>query len=108
MNASENIKDYMKVRATVWAILFLWLVAVLILGAKGVFVGKPGAPPLPIFAGVVIPLLVFLAAFWSGGLFRDFVMTIDLEVAAGIQAWRFGGMGFIALYAYGILPGLFA
>ncbi|HET6515886.1 MAG TPA: hypothetical protein VFG09_12050 [Thermodesulfovibrionales bacterium] len=108
MVVSENIKDYGKIRAAVWAILFLWLVAVLILGANGVFVREPGTPPLPIFAGVVIPLLVFLAAFWSGGLFRDFVMTLDLEVAAGIQAWRFGGLGFIALYAYGVLPGLFA
>ena len=27
---------------------------------------------------------------------------------AGIQAWRFAGLGFIALYAYGVLPGLFA
>jgi hypothetical protein len=35
-------------------------------------------------------------------------MSIDLPVIAGIQAWRFGGLGFIALYAYGILPGLFA
>jgi len=108
MTASENIKGYRKVRAAVWAILLLWLVAVLILGASGIFVRDPGAPPLPIFAGVVIPLLVFLAAFWSGGKFRDFVITLDLEVASGIQAWRFGGLGFIALYTYGVLPGLFA
>jgi hypothetical protein len=35
-------------------------------------------------------------------------MSVDLPVMAGIQAWRFGGLGFIALYAYGVLPGLFA
>ena len=26
----------------------------------------------------------------------------------GVQAWRFAGLGFIALYAHGVLPGLFA
>jgi hypothetical protein len=35
-------------------------------------------------------------------------MSADLPVIAGIQAWRFAGLGFIALYAYGVLPGLFA
>jgi hypothetical protein len=35
-------------------------------------------------------------------------MSIDLPVMAGIQAWRLGGLGFLALYAYGILPDLFA
>ena len=35
-------------------------------------------------------------------------MSIDLPTMAGIQAWRLAGLGFLALYAYGILPGLFA
>ena len=64
--------------------------------------------PLPILAGVLVPILVFLIAFWTVSPFRDFVMSIDLPVMAGIQTWRFAGLGFIALYAYGVLPGLFA
>ena len=70
--------------------------------------GRPGALPLPILAGVLTPLIVFLVAYWTAGSFRDFVLSGDLTVMAGIQAWRFGGLGFIALYAYGVLPGLFA
>ena len=35
-------------------------------------------------------------------------MNFDLRLAAGIQAWRFAGLGFLALYANGVLPGLFA
>jgi hypothetical protein len=108
MTGSENINEYGKARTAVWLVLVVWLLLALILGANGVFAGEPGAPPLPIFAGAIIPILVFLAALWSGGSFRDFVMSLDLELAAGIQAWRFGGLGFIALYAYGVLPGLFA
>lgn len=35
-------------------------------------------------------------------------MEIDLALSTAIQAWRFAGFGFLALYAYDILPGVFA
>ena len=92
----------------VGAVVLLWLVLVVILGANDAFARGPGALPLPILAGFLTPIFVFLVAFWTVGSFRDFVMSIDLPVMAGIQAWRFAGLGFIALYAYGVLPGLFA
>ena len=97
-----------KVKTIVGAALLLWLVLVSILGAKDAFVRAPGALPLPILAGLLTPILVFLLAFWTMGPFRDLVLSLDLPAMAGIQAWRFGGLGFIALYAYGVLPGLFA
>lgn len=96
------------VKTVVWAALLIWLAAALVLGANGSFVGEPGAPPLPIFFGVLVPIIVFLVAYVSIRSFHDFVMSLDLQLAAGIQAWRFAGLGFIALYAYGILPGVFA
>jgi hypothetical protein len=40
--------------------------------------------------------------------FRDFILTFDLRLATGIQAWRFAGFAFLALYAHHVLPGLFA
>jgi hypothetical protein len=107
MNDSEHVTDK-RVKTIVGAVLLLWLVLAFILGAKDAFVGAPGALPLSILAGFLMPILVFLAAFWTLRSFRDFVMSIDLPVMAGMQAWRFGGLGFIALYAYGVLPGLFA
>ena len=53
-------------------------------------------------------MIVFLVAYqvWPG--FRAFVLSLDLSLAAGVQAWRAGGLGFLALYAYGVLPGAFA
>ncbi len=107
MNDSELITDR-GVKTIVGAVLLLWLVLTFFLGANDAFVRAPGALPLSILAGVLTPILVFLIAFWTVGPFRDFVMSIDLPVMAGIQAWRFAGLGFIALYAYGVLPGLFA
>jgi hypothetical protein len=108
MTTSENIKDNGRIKIMVGIVIFFWLVLAFILGANQTFVREPGVPPLPILAGVLIPIFVFLIAFWSAGSFRDFVMSLDLQLAAGMQAWRFAGLGFIALYAYGILPGLFA
>jgi len=107
MNDFQHITDK-GVRTVVGAVLLLWLVLVLILGADDTFSGGPGALPLAILAGFLTPILVFLIALWTVGPFRDFVLSIDLPVMAGIQAWRFAGLGFIALYAYGVLPGLFA
>ncbi len=88
--------------------LATWFVLVFFLGARGNFVRAPGAWPLPILLGVTAPLLIFLAAFWTLGTFRNFVSTVDLRLVSGIQAWRFTGLGFLALYTYGVLPGRFA
>jgi len=103
MNVAEK-----RVKTIVGAALLLWLVLVSILGANDAFVRAPGEFPLPILAGLLTPILVFVVAFWTVRPFRDFVLSIDLPTMAGIQAWRFGGLGFISLYSYGVLPGLFA
>lgn len=89
-------------------LLFLWLALAYILAANNAYVRAPGEIPLPILVGVLAPIIVFLGLYWTVRRFRDFVLSIDLPVAAGIQAWRFAGLGFIALYVYGVLPGLFA
>ncbi|MBI5568582.1 MAG: hypothetical protein HY914_01420 [Desulfomonile tiedjei] len=68
----------------------------------------PGAVPLPILIGALTPIILFLLAFWVSRAFRELVMSLDLRLLAGIQAWRFAGLGFVALYAHGVLPGLFA
>jgi len=108
-NAVSELNDnHWCVRRVVGAAMALWLGLVLFLGAEGAFTGSAGSPPLPIFLGFATPLAVFFAAYfgWSG--FRAFVLGIDLRLAAVMQAWRFAGLGFLALYAHGILPGLFA
>ena len=40
--------------------------------------------------------------------FRDFVLGLDPALMTAIQAWRFAGFGFLALFSYGVLPGTFA
>ncbi len=108
MSDKKTIKDSKKTKSVVGVVLLAWLATVLILGANETLAGEPGAPPLRLLIAVLAPIIVFLAAYWSVSRFRDLVLTMDLQFAAGIQAWRFGGLGFITLYVYGVLPGLFA
>jgi hypothetical protein len=89
-------------------VLVVWFALVFVLGACGAFVSPPGTPPIPVGTGVTVPIIIFLAAFRMSRTFRDFVLTADLRLCTGIQAWRFAGLGFIALYVQGALPGLFA
>ncbi len=65
-------------------------------------------PPLGVATGFTAPLLIFFAWMRLSPTFRDFVLSLDLRLVAGMQAWRFAGLGFLFLYAYKVLPGLFA
>src|SRR6266436_6542510 len=106
--ASELNNARPSVRSVVIAALALWFGLVFFLGAQGAFVTNPGSPPLPIFLGLAIPLSLFLAAYFGSSPFRDFILGADLRFVAAIEAWRWGGLGFLSLYANGVLPGLFA
>lgn len=90
------------------AVLAAWFVVVLVLGASGAFIAPPGTPPLPILAGVLVPVVVYFSAYWISRPFRDWVLSADLRPMMAIQAWRFAGLGFIALYAHEVLPPGFA
>ena len=88
--------------------LAVWLLLVLSLGAVGAFVGPPGTPPLPIAIGVSAPLLLFFAWLRLSPSFREFVLSLDLRFIVAMQAWRWAGLGFLDLYAYKVLPAVFA
>lgn len=85
-----------------------WFLLVVSLAAVGAFVTPPGTPPIPIAIGVGAPLIAFFAWLRLSPTFRDFVLSLDLRFIAGIQAWRWAGLGFLSLYAHNILPGIFA
>jgi hypothetical protein len=81
---------------------------VIFLGANGTFVRPPNEPPLPILIGVLGPLVAFGAAYLGWGAFRSFALRANPVLLSAIQAWRAGGLGFLALAAHGVLPGLFS
>lgn len=96
------------IRFGVFLVLAVWFVGVVALGAQGAFLGRPGAPPIGMAIGFTAPLLLFFAWLRLSSAFRGFILSLDLRLAAGMQAWRFAGLGFLFLYAYKVLPGPFA
>lgn len=90
------------------AFFLAWLALILVLGARGAFVVPAGAPPLALLIGLVAPLSLFLVGYWTLPALREFVLSADLRLIVGIQAWRWAGFGFLTLYTYGVLPGIFA
>jgi len=85
-----------------------WLALVFFLGARGAFVAQRGAPPLALLLGLLGPLTLFLLAYFTIRPVREFILSADLRLIVGMQAWRWAGLGFLTLYTYRILPGIFA
>lgn len=108
MISTEETQKQASVTALVLIGLMLWLALVFVLGAGGAFVRGPGRLPLPILIGASAPIIAFVMMFWLSATFRDLILSLDLRLMTGIQAWRFAGLGFLALYVHGVLPGLFA
>src|SRR5215471_12385965 len=106
--ASELNNGRPNVRSVVFVVLAIWFGLVFFLASQGAFVTGAGSPPWPVFFGVAIPLALFLTAYFGWSAFREFALGADLRLVAAIQAWRWGGLGFLSLYAHGVLPGLFA
>src|ERR1700722_9814651 len=108
IEAMESDDKHSGVRRFVVVVLALWFALVFVLGARGAFVEGANTPPLPIFFGFAVPLVAFFAAYFGWDEFRAFVLSADLRFVAAMQAWGWAGLGFLTLYAKGILPGLFA
>ena len=90
------------------ALLSIWFAGAVVGGAAEIFESTPTRPPLPVLLAVIGPPLLFAAAFRASTAFRAFVLSIDLRLLTAMQAWRVLGGMFLALYAFGLLPGVFA
>src|SRR5262249_11360289 len=95
-------------KSIITGVLGLWFAAAFLLGAAGAIARPAGTPPIPILIAATAPVIAFLGEYWGWPAFRAYVLSLDLPLATAIQAWRAGGLGFLALYAHGVLPGAFA
>ncbi len=103
-----NVPAVSGIRIVVTTLFLAWGAVVLVLGARGAFVTTPGAPPLGLLIGLVAPLAVFLIGYSANRAVRELVLSADLRFIVGMQAWRWAGFGFLTLYTYRVLPGIFA
>jgi len=104
----DQSHSFSALRMAAGSVLILWFFTVLILGSRGSFLLPPGSLPIPILLAIAIPIGLFFIAFRVSNLFREWVLSADLRLITGVQAWRFGGFAFLVLYALNLLPGYFA
>jgi hypothetical protein len=97
--------NYRKVTA---GLIAAWFVTVLIGSALGIFNTAPGRPPLWLGLAGLVPIAAFSLWFAGSEPFRRFVLSLNPRALTLVNTWRIGGLVFLVLYTYGILPGLFA
>lgn len=95
-------------KAGVAILLGAWFAVAAYGGWTGLFAAGPDSLFRPILLTVAVPVLAFLALYWGSARFRAFVLSRDPHTVARVQMWRVVGFAFLPLYAYGVLPGLFA
>jgi hypothetical protein len=89
-------------------LIILWLFAVVALSASGLLAHGDSLSRLLMPAMILLPVVAFLLAWRSSAWFRETVLSVDTGFLVILHSWRMVGMGFLFLYAHGVLPGLFA
>ncbi len=85
-----------------------WFIFALSASALHLFKTDPDVPPLALGLAVLIPLVVFLLWFATSVGFRQFALSLNPRTLTFVHSWRIAGFTFLALYAAGLLPGVFA
>ena len=94
--------------AVTTGVLSFWTAMVVALAIQGVFDFPPGAPPIATILAVVIPIAAFATIVTVFPGMRASLLSLDPVLLTEFQAWRILGGLFLAVYAFGHLPGLFA
>jgi len=102
---TETKTNYGKLTA---GLIAAWFVTAAASSALNLLKGAPGQPPIPILIAVLTPVVAF--SIWYGGSkpFREWVLSLNPRTLTLIHAERIGGLVFLAMYTYELLPGMFA
>ena len=85
-----------------------WFVFAVSASALHLFKTDPSLPPLALGLAVLIPVAAFLTWFKTSSGFREFALSLSPRTLTYVHSWRIAGFIFLALYAAGLLPGIFA
>src|SRR3984893_12400122 len=85
-----------------------WFIFALSASALHLFKTDPEQPPLALGLAVLIPIVVFLLWFATSTGFRTFALSLNPRTLTFVHSWRIAGFTCLALYAAGLLPGVFA
>jgi hypothetical protein len=89
-------------------LIAVWFAFSLIASALHFYTPDASQPPLPILLAVLAPLAIFALWYATSPAFREFVLSLNPRTLTLVHTWRVGGFVFLVLYAYHILPGIFA
>jgi len=85
-----------------------WFIFALTASALHLFKTDPQVPPLALGLAVFVPIAIFLLWFAASAGFRKFALSLNPRTLTFVHSWRIAGFTFLALYAAGLLPGVFA
>jgi hypothetical protein len=102
---TERKRNYAKLTA---GLIAAWFAIALGASALHLLQGAPGQPPIPILMAVLAPLAAFSIWYGRSKPFREWVLSLNPRTLTLIHAERIGGLVFLAMYTYNILPGMFA
>ena len=93
------------------ALLIFWLA--LSITASKLLIFHAGSkyavhPPIPLGLAVLLPITFFLVWFTASRRFRQFALSLNPTALTIAQTWRIGGITFVTLQVFHILPGVFA
>ena len=108
MSSYQQTSGSTGIRSVVYFGLAVWLAIALFAVLAGWLRAPAGQPPLAVAVAAGAPILIFLGLYASSRALREFVLGLDPRLLAAMQGWRVLGGMFLVLYAFGLLPGLFA
>ncbi len=79
-----------------------------VIGVTGALTAGPGAGLRPVLLAIFVPVTGLVLATATLPRLRSWVLSLDLRMLTLFQSWRVIGFAFLPLYAYDVLPGLFA
>jgi hypothetical protein len=89
------------------SVLVAWFLFILAGSLLGLFDSEP-RPPIPLGLAAVIPVAAFALCYLASARFREFALSLNLQVLTLVQTWRVLGLVFVIEYWRGSLPGMFA
>jgi hypothetical protein len=109
MSTSTDTEIWTRSQAIAFVIILsLFFVVATVIGT-GAYLANPNQSVIvPIGITAAIPVVLFLLAYAAIERFRAFVLAQDLRLITQLQLWRVVGFTFLALYAFNVLPGVFA
>lgn len=105
-NDSHHLQDQRHL--PIGILLLGWMTVITGLAVNDTFVTGPGEAPLAILLSFAATFSIFSVAYMSIPTFRDYILRLDMRFLIMLHSWRMLGMGFVMLYLFDQLPGLFA